>query len=231
MILDTLHSECADCNNKLSLTYPNDPRYAYYVCSWYRNSRKHYKAACPRHGIRRDVIEEIALTKIREAWQYARENKAEFAEKVRKKSSKDSRKAIRSKTAELNRADRRIAELDRVITRIYEDHVAEKLSDARFATMLSGYEAEQAKLVTGSAALRSEVEEIRSKTANAQNFIKLAERYAEIPEMNAELARMFIDKIIVHEAVMVDNPKRKGHKTRTQEIHIFLNCIGEFGID
>ena len=44
--------------------------------------------------------------------------------------------------------------------------------------------------------------------------------------MKAELARMFIDRIVVHEAKMVDNLRRKGHKIRRQEIHIFLNCIG-----
>jgi len=211
--------------------HPNEEKYSYYVCSWYRNSKKHYKSACSRHGIRRDIIEEIALAKIREAWQYARENKTEFAEKVRRRSDKDSGKAIKSKTAELNRADRRIAELDRIIKRIYEDHVAEKLSDDRFAKMLSDYETEQMELVSGSAALRAEVEEIQSKTADAQNFIKLAERHTEITEITAELARTFIDRIVVHEAVMVDKPKRKGHQTRRQEIRILLNCIGEFELE
>ena len=131
----------------------------------------------------------------------------------------------------MGRADRRIAELDRIIKRIYEDHVAGKLSDERFEKMLADYEAEQAELVTGTASLRAEVEEIQSKTANAQNFIKLAERFTEITELTAELTRIFVEKIVIHEAVMVDNPKRKGHQTRTQEVHIFLNCIGEFGIE
>lgn len=219
---------CFDCGNKLALSHPNDERYSYYVCSWNRNSKKHYRSACSRHGVRRDVLEEIALAKIREAWEYAINNKAEFAEKVRKRSSKESDKAIKSKTAELNKADRRIAELDRIIKRIYEDHIAEKLSDERFSKMLADYEDEQAALISNTAVLRSEVEEIRNKTASAQNFIKLAERYTDITELTAEVARTFIDRIIVHEAEMVDNPKSKGHKTRRQEIHITLNGIGEF---
>jgi hypothetical protein len=176
-------------------------------------------------------IEKIVLAKIREVWAYARKNKDEFADKVLRRSSKESGKAIRSKTAELSRADRRVAELDRIIKRIYEDHIAEKLSDERFSKMLADYEAEQSELVSGTAALRAEVEAIQGRTANAQNFIKLAERYTEITQMTAELARTFIDKIIIHEAVMVDNPKRKGHKTRTQAVRIFLNCIGEFDVE
>lgn len=222
---------CSDCGSKHSLVSQHEGRYQYYICSYHRNSEKHYRAACSRHGIRRDEIEKIVLAKIEEVWKYALENKSEFAEKVRMQSSKESAKAIKSKTAELGRADRRIAELDRIIKRIYEDHIAEKLSSERFEKMLADYEAEQSGLVAGTASLRAEVEEIQSKTANAQNFIKLAERYTEIAEMTAELARIFIDRIVIHEAVMVDNPKRKGHQTRTQEVHIFFNCIGDFDIE
>ena len=84
------------------------------------------------------------------------------------------------------------------------------MSDERFSKMLADYEDEQAALISNTAVLRSEVEEIRNKTASAQNFIKLAERYTDITELTAEVARTFIDRIIVHEAEMVDNPKSKG---------------------
>jgi len=219
---------CVDCNSKLSLVLQSGEKYQYYVCSHYRNSKNYHKAACSRHGIRRDVVEEKALIKIREVWQYARENKMEFAEEVLRQSNKNNKKTINSKTAKLKKVDDRIAELDKIIRRIYEDHVAEKISDERFSKMLADYELEQTKLVNGSAELRAEVEKIKSKTANAQSFIKLSDQFTEITEMTAELARMFIDRIVVHEAVMLDNPKRKGHKTRRQEIQVFLNYIGEF---
>jgi len=222
---------CADCDSKHSLVVQHEGKYQYYICSFHRNSEKHYRAACSRHGIRRDEIEKIVLAKIQEVSYYARENKTEFSEKVRSRSNKESSRAIKSKTAELSKADRRIAELDKIIKRIYEDHVAEKLSGERFEKMLSDFESEQTDLQNGSATLRAEVEEIRSKTANAQNFIKLAEQYTEITEMTAELARTFIDRIVVHEAEMVDNPRRKGHKTRRQKVHIFLNGIGEFELE
>lgn len=112
--------------------------------------------------------------------------------------------------------------------RIYEDHVIGKLSDERFALMLSDYETEQKDLINGSAALREEVEQINRRTTDAQSFIKLAEQITDVSELTAEIARLFLDRVIVHEMVMVDNPKRKGHQTRTQEVHILLNCIGEY---
>jgi len=92
-------------------------------------------------------------------------------------------------------------------------------------------ETEQNNLVDSTATLRAEIEDLRVKTINVEIFIKLAERYTEITEITVEIARTFIEKIIVYEFVMVDNPKRKGHQTRTQEIEIIFNCIEKFDIE
>jgi len=129
---------CSDCGSRLSLARQGDIKYTYYICSKYRNSEKHYKAACSRHGIRRDILEDLVLDKIREVWQYATRNKADFAEKVRRRSSKESAKAIKSKTAALDKADRRISELDIIIQKSYEDNALGKLSDERFAVKKIG---------------------------------------------------------------------------------------------
>ncbi len=40
----------------------------------------------------------------------------------------------------------RIAELDRLFTRLYEDNVSDKVSDERYAMMSARYEDEQKKL-------------------------------------------------------------------------------------
>jgi len=221
---------CPDCGSRLSLAHQGSEKYQYYVCSRYRNAKKHYKSACSRHGIRRDNLEALVLEKIKEVWRYALDNKIEFAERVRKRSSQESAKAIRSKTAGLDKADRRIADLDTVIQKSYEDNALGKLPDERFAVILKNAETEQKNLIGSTAALRAALEALREKMANAESFIKLAERYTDITEITAEIARTFIDKIIVHEAVMVDNPKRKGHQTRTQEVEIVFNCIDKFDV-
>ena len=219
---------CPDCNSRLSITNPNAPKYSYYVCSKYRNSKKHYKPMCSCHGIRRDNIEALALETIREAWACATYEKEDFTNQVRNRSGKESEKAIKSKTAKLAKADRRIGELDKIIQRLYEDRVNGLLSDERFAKMLADNEKEQSDLIASTEGLRSEVEELQNKTANAEGFIKHCERYTEITELTSEIARTFIDKIIIHETEMVDNPNRKGHKMRAQKVQIFLNGIGEY---
>lgn len=221
---------CADCNSKLAIAC-NTAKYQYYVCTVYRNSNKHYRKDCTRHGIKREEIEQLVFDKIKEVVAFARENKEGFAEKVRVSTSKDAGRTIKRKTTELAKADRRIADLDNIIKRIYEDNVVGKLSDERFAKLLDDYEAEQKALISETEALRVEVEEIRGKTANLQSFMNIVERCSQITELTAEVARTFVDRVVVHEAVLTPNTKRKGHNTRSQEVHIFLNFIGEFNSD
>jgi hypothetical protein len=217
---------CSDCNSKLSIAC-NTAKYQYFVCSLHRNSNKHYRKDCTRHGIRRDVAERLVLDEIRKTVNYALSDKATFTERVRKLSQREGEKALKHKTTELSKADRRIAELDRIIKRIYEDHVAGKLSDERFSKMLSDYEAEQSELVTGNAELRAEVDAIRARAANVQSFMRLAERFTDVPELTAEIARTFIEKVVVHEPTYFENSNRKGRQSRAQEIDIYFNFIGK----
>jgi hypothetical protein len=208
-----------------------DGKYQYYVCSLYHNANHHYTKKCSRHGVRRDVIEDVVLTEIRDVWSYARKNATEFAERVRKSSDKETAKAIKTKTSELNKADRRIAELDRIIKRIYEDHIAEKLSDERFSKMLADYEVEQAELISGTVALRAEVDELRQSAANIKSFMDTVERFVEVPELTADIARTFVDKVLIHEATFEDSKWGRFHQSRQQEITVVFNGIGEFKVE
>jgi len=115
--------------------------------------------------------------------------------------------------------------LDKIINRIYEDHILGKLTEERFNKMLTGYEAEQAELNTKAETLRSEVEELKRKTANLQSFLKLVERFGEIPTLTEEVARTFIERIEIHEAVY---NKLKPKTKDSQKVDIFLTYIGRF---
>lgn len=65
----------------------------------------------------------------------------------------------------------------------------------------------------------SEKELAKEQSLNTDRFLALVKKYTEITELDAEITREFIDKIIVFKAEKVD-----GH--RTQRIQIFYNCIG-----
>ena len=220
---------CNDCGR--TLTYAEAGKrniVASFICSRYRTTNVLHERKCTRHSIRVDALEHITLMKIQETVEFALTNENAFAECVYKNANVDTEKTIKSKTAELDKAQRRIAELDKIINRIYEDHVAEKLTDERFAKMLSGYETEQAQLLDTTKMLQMEIEDLKSKTANLHSFMKLVNRYGKINELTEEIARTFIEKIVVHEAVIQEGTKRV---KASQQVDLYLSYIGKFNIE
>jgi len=220
---------CNDCGRTLTYSvaskkYPM----ASFICSRYRTTNCLHERKCTRHSMRVDALEHIALTKIQETVAFALDDEEAFTEQVFKNTNLDTENAIKAKIGEFNKAQRRIAELDNVMSRIYEDHVAGKMTDDRFVKLLSGYETEQSQLTESSTVLHDEIEELKSKTANLHSFMKLVKRYGKISELNEEVARAFIEKIVVHEAVMKEGTQRV---KESQQVDLHLTYIGQFNIE
>jgi len=91
--------------------------------------------------------------------------------------------------------------------------------------MLSGYEieqSEQSKLVSG---LQSEITGLQGKVAKLDGFMELVEQFGTVEELTVEVARMFIERIVVHEPVYRDTNHRQ---KESQKIQIYLMYLGEF---
>jgi len=129
------------------------------------------------------------------------------------------------KTAELGKTQRRVAELDKIINRIFEEHVAGKLSDERFVKMLATYEAEQSQTITATQTLQAEIEELKSKMVNLKSFMKVVKQHGDITELTEETAQALIERIVVHEAVIKEGTKRV---KESQQVDIYFTYIGQF---
>jgi site-specific DNA recombinase len=125
--------------------------------------------------------------------------------------------SVQKQTSELSKArkamkqaEKRIAELDRLFTRLYEDNVSGKISDERFTVMSSGYEDEQKKLKASVTELTDYIE----KSADVTAFISVVQKYEHITELTPEIMHELIEKIVVHAP-----DKSSGHRTQQIEIH------------
>lgn len=211
---------CSDCGAKLNLTKGGD--YYYFICATYRRDGIKLNS-CTRHSVQKPHIEEMALAKIKETVSLAASDKEQFAETLRYTANKESEKTIKSNKTKLAKSEARIAALDKIIARTYEDHVGGKIGDGRFAKMLGDFESEQSELVLSLETLRAEIDKLESKVADLDKFMKLVERYGEVPELTSEVARAFIERIVVHEAVFAKSPR---HKT-SQQIDIYFTHLGK----
>ena len=208
---------CADCGNKLYQVRGRClPQSEYMVCATYR---KKGKSACPSHQIRNSVIEQLLLEDLQLVTAYARNHEDEFLRLVTRNSEKALDRELRDCRKEYEQAKARIAKLDTLIQRIYEDNVEGKISDDRFAKLSGNYEAEQAQLQSRVEELQRFLDDAKEKSLNADHFLALVRKYTDIRELDAEIIREFVERINVFQAEKVD-----GH--RQQRIQIIYNCIG-----
>ncbi|MCR4804958.1 MAG: hypothetical protein K5981_04825 [Clostridia bacterium] len=82
----------------------------------------------------------------------------------------ESREILRAKQKQLEKDEKRIAELDRLFARLYEDNVASRISDDRFAMMSRAYEDEQRELKREAEVLRQEIETQEQQKQNLELF-------------------------------------------------------------
>ena len=208
---------CGDCGHKLYLRRQRNPKQKdYFVCSVYRKKRKY---CCTAHYIKLEDVEKVVLQDLKEVTQYAREDQQGFLESVKKRSVKDLERLQYDNQAELDKTLRRMEEIDTIIQKLYEDNVAGKITDERFEKLTAAYEAEQKQLQKKATQLKSGITEIKDESESVEKFLGLAHKYTEISEINAEILRTFIEKIIVYEAEEIDGERR-------QQIKIIYNCVG-----
>ena len=159
------------------------------------------------------------LKNLREAIQYVSQHEAEFMQEAADISMRDRDAEFARKRDTLAKADKRIAELDRIISRLYEDNVMGKLSDDRFIKMSHDYELEQSNLKSMAEVLRKELKQQEQQKTNAKAFVSAVKKYTDMQELDAAVLQEFIDRIEVSHA---------DKKSKTREITIVYNFIGAF---
>ena len=218
---------CADCGAKMynhrskggteNNPYPSD----FFDCSTYTLAHQKHDTACCGHYISTKALCSLILETVRAAATYAISNQEEFATKVRAASELRQKEAAKDTKRRLNRDRKRIDELDNIIKKLYESFAVGRITDERFDTLLSEYEAEQKDLQASVKADEERLSVFEEDTARVEQFMELARKYTDFSELTTPMINEFIDKIIVHAPEKLDGD-------RVQEIEIYLKFIGHF---
>ncbi|MBQ3160503.1 MAG: recombinase family protein [Oscillospiraceae bacterium] len=202
---------CADCGKKMYLCRSKslNSDQEHLKCSTYSAD----KDDCSAHFIRTVVLKEIVLSELRKMTTFVRENEEDFLQSAYECSQKQQSAELKAAKKRLAQSEKRVSELDKLFTRIYEDNVSGKLSDERFEMMSKNYETEQKKLRQIIPELSQFIEASEQKNADTAQFIGIVRKYSEIPKLTPEIMHEFIEKIVVYAP-----DKSSGH--RTQQIDI-----------
>lgn len=208
---------CEDCGQKMYYQSGKKERRdpPHFMCSSYSKNPD----TCTSHYIGERTLRKLVIESMRRVFMNIQAFEKEFVRKQLESYDADKKKELTAKRRELEKAKKRIAEIDKLIQRIYEDNVSGKLSDERFATLSNTYETEQKKLKEKLPEMESYLEAETDKTVNLQKFVQKVKAITEPTELTGELVHEFIDKIVVSAAHYLDGK-------RYQIIDIYYNGVG-----
>ena len=107
---------------------------------------------------------------------------------------------IERKVASLRERNR---ELDSLFERVYEENVAGKLTDDRFAKMSARYDVGQSENEKTIAALSRDLHSLNSKSGTAKDFLATVKRCTRMKKLTPEILREFVDEIVAHHRVRI----------------------------
>lgn len=163
-------------------------------------------------------MEQIVLESMQRILLNVQAFEKEFARKQMDCYTEDKKK-LAAKRRELSKAKKRIAEIDALIQKIYEDNASGKLSDERYATLSLSYEEEQKTLKASVPEIQAYLETETDKTESLQRFIQKVKQVTELKALTPELIHEFVDKIVVHEPRYLDGK-------RVQLLDIYYSGVG-----
>lgn len=209
---------CADCGSKLHFA----------TCKSFNGSQDNYRCAryksntgdCTAHFIREEVLRKIVLNRIFAVTAMFYEDITAFMELIQKQRFDEAEKDMKRKRREVGQARKRIAELDRIFKRIYEDDINGTISHERFLKLSAEYEAEQKELTEKVKAEQQEVDTYEQNKSDFDSFAAIIRKYVGITELTPTIVNEFIKKIVVHAPEKIDGK-------RFQKVDIVFNFVGE----
>jgi DNA invertase Pin-like site-specific DNA recombinase len=226
---------CADCGGKMH--YRNEGKRAgrnwrglpdgsvrttpaCYNCGNYNNSHDQSGKVCCSHNIQAKVVDQLVLETIQYACKSVRMDERAFVESIRSASEIREQSEAKKLKAALKHQEKRYAELDILLKKVYEDNALGRLPDKRYEMLSAGYEKEQAELEQSIKACREQLTQYDEDTDRTEEFLALVHKYTDITELTPVIINEFVDKILVHKAEKIDGE-------RVMEIEIYLNFIGK----
>ena len=213
--------KCPECGGNLNFHFnQNNHDIKFFSC---QNHNSGYRKCSKTHYIRLDFLEQVVLYEVKRLACFASEYENDFIKAMIGRSAKVAENATLRKQRELDALTARDRELDMLFERLYEDNVAGKIDDARFAKMSKRYEQEQGENAKKIKALRLELKKDESKRMDIDDFLETVRRYTDATTITKRMVAELIDHIEVYHAEKQDG-------VTNQRVDIHYNCIGAFDV-
>lgn len=211
--------KCADCGWTMGYceNKQNKTPYGYYHCV------KHGQGLgqCTMHYVRYDVLYSFVLSRLQYWIGAVHQDEQTILERLSKSNITEQAAASKRAAQEKKRAEKRLAELDNLLAKIYEDRVSEKINERNFSMLMQKYQQEQGELETKIKALAAQLDSAREQEDGISKWVDLVKQFSSPTELTADLLNTLIEKILIHEAV------KDADGNRIQEIEIIYRFVGK----
>lgn len=209
--------KCSDCGSALNVSRnAKTGKYTSFSCWVYKN---YGKERCTSHAIGYKTLYNIVLENIRRQAECASVQKEKYLEMLKNQMAEKATQDIKSVKNELKKINKRIAQLEKILNKLYEDRALEKITEERYLLMNTNYENEYNELKERQNVITQQIEKIETTECNAETFTNLIEKYLNITELNARILNELIEKIVVHEKGIIDGEKY-------QMVEIYYKFVG-----
>ena len=213
--------KCPECGGNLNFHFnQGNHDIKFFSC---QNHNSGLRKCSSTHYIRLDFLERVVLYEVNRLAAFSSEYEDDFIKAIMGRSAKVAENVRVRKQRELDGLLARDKELDMLFERLYEDNVAGKIDDARFAKMAKRYEQEQGENGKRIKALRLELKQSESKRMDIDDFLTTVRRYTNAAKITKRMVGELIDHIDVYQAEKQDG-------VTTQRVVIHYNCIGAFDV-
>ena len=213
--------KCPECGGNLNFHFnQGNHDIKFFSC---QNHNSGLRKCSSTHYIRLDFLERVVLYEINRLAAFSSEYEDDFIKAIMGRSAKVAENVRVRKQRELDGLLARDKELDMLFERLYEDNVAGKIDDARFAKMAKRYEQEQGENGKRIKALRLELKQSEGKRMDIDDFLTTVRRYTNATKITKRMVGELIDHIDVYQAEKQDG-------VTTQRVVIHYNCIGAFDV-
>ena len=213
--------KCPECGGNLNFHFnQKNHDIKFFSC---QNHNSGLRKCSATHYIRLDFLEQVVLYEVNRLAAFANEYEHDFVKAMLGRSAKVAENDRARKQRELNSLLARDKELDMLFERLYEDNVAGKIDDARFARMSKRYEQEQGEISAKVKALRLELKKAEGQQMDMEGFLETVRRYTDAATITKRMVAELIDHIEVYHAEKQDG-------ITNQRVDIHYNCIGAFDV-
>lgn len=213
--------KCPECGGNLNFHFSQTNHdIKFFGCQNHNSGRRKCSST---HYIRLDFLEQVVLYEVNRLSSFANEYENDFLKAILGRSAKVADNERVRKQRALDGLLARDKELDALFERLYEDNVAGKIDDGRFAKMSKRYEEEQGEIGKKVKALRLELKKSEGERMDMDEFLDTVRRYTNATEITQRMVAELIDHIDVYHAEKQDG-------ITTQRVVIYYNCIGAFDV-